>query len=216
MSTIPTSWSEISAIGANNTSLLDGQIDPNSATDDHIRELYARLKQIYSTMTAGNSYIHPNHSGDVTSIGDGVQTVAPNAITNAKLADAPANTIKGNNTGATADPLDLTAAQVTAMLNLFDSSLKGLVPPSGGGTTNFLRADGTFAAPSGSSGVNWFGTITGTVAASASGITDIASTAYVQNAITSGGTIYPAGYRRDTPTARINPSSITGQPPISF
>ncbi|MDB6151465.1 MAG: hypothetical protein JWQ44_2913 [Chthoniobacter sp.] len=29
----------------------------------------------------------------------------------------------------------------------FTSTLKGLVPASGGGTTNFLRADGTFAAP---------------------------------------------------------------------
>ena len=30
---------------------------------------------------------------------------------------------------------------------MFTSGLKGLVPASGGGTTNFLRADGTFAAP---------------------------------------------------------------------
>lgn len=43
----------------------------------------------------------------------------------------------------------LTATQVTADLNLFSSTLKGLVPLSGGGTTNFLRADGTWAAPGG-------------------------------------------------------------------
>lgn len=42
---------------------------------------------------------------------------------------------------------DATPAQVTAALDLFSSSLQGLVPASGGGTTNFLRADGTFAAP---------------------------------------------------------------------
>jgi hypothetical protein len=35
--------------------------------------------------------------------------------------------------------------------NLFSDLLKGLVPASGGGTTNFLRADGTWAAPPGSS-----------------------------------------------------------------
>lgn len=44
----------------------------------------------------------------------------------------------------------LTATQVTACLNLFSSSLQGLVPASGGGTTNFLRADGAFAAVVGS------------------------------------------------------------------
>jgi hypothetical protein len=58
-----------------------------------------------------------------------------------------ANTIKGNNTGSATTTFDLTPAQVTAMLSLFSSSLKGLVPGSGGGTSNFLRADGTWSAP---------------------------------------------------------------------
>lgn len=69
------------------------------------------------------------------------------AITNAYLANMATQTIKGRATAATGDPEDLTVAQVTAMLNTFTTSLKGLVPASGGGTTNFLRADGTFAAP---------------------------------------------------------------------
>lgn len=65
-------------------------------------------------------------------------------IKNKFLAQMPAHTFKGNNTGSTTNPLDLTATQLTAELNVFSSSLKGLVPASGGGTTNFLRADGTF------------------------------------------------------------------------
>jgi len=45
-----------------------------------------------------------------------------------------------------------TGAQTTATnLPAFGSSTKGVVPASGGGTTNFLRADGTWAAPSGGS-----------------------------------------------------------------
>lgn len=36
--------------------------------------------------------------------------------------------------------------------NVFTSSVKGLVPASGGGTTNFLRADGVFAEPPGGGG----------------------------------------------------------------
>jgi len=41
----------------------------------------------------------------------------------------------------------LTGTVVTALLDVFTSALQGLVPPSGGGTSTFLRADGTFAAP---------------------------------------------------------------------
>lgn len=78
--------------------------------------------------------------------------IAANAITNSKLAQMVQSTIKGRAAAAgTGDPVDLTATQVTAILNIFTSSLQGLVPASGGGTTNFLRADGTFAAPTASS-----------------------------------------------------------------
>jgi hypothetical protein len=43
-------------------------------------------------------------------------SVAANGITNTYLAKAPALTLKGNNTGSTANEQDLTAAQVNAML----------------------------------------------------------------------------------------------------
>jgi hypothetical protein len=43
------------------------------------------------------------------------------------------------------------AAALTALGNTVTSSLKGLAPASGGGTANFLRADGTWAAPAGGS-----------------------------------------------------------------
>lgn len=78
-------------------------------------------------------------------------TIANDAVDNAALSNMAAGTIKGNNTGGAADPLDLTDAQVTAMLDLFTSGLQGLTPASGGGTTNFLRADGTWAVPAGGS-----------------------------------------------------------------
>ena len=41
----------------------------------------------------------------------------------------------------------LTGTQITAFLDLFTSSLRGLVPASGGNAAHFLSADGTFKAP---------------------------------------------------------------------
>jgi len=36
--------------------------------------------------TSANNYTHPNHTGDVTSTGDGATVIANNAVTSAKLA----------------------------------------------------------------------------------------------------------------------------------
>ncbi len=48
-----------------------------------------------------------------------------------------------------------TAAAQTALLDTFTSGAKGLAPASGGGTTNFLRADGTWAVPPSAGGFNY-------------------------------------------------------------
>src|SRR5262249_15045015 len=89
-------------------------------------------------------------TGDVTAAANGVATtIANDAVTNAKLANMTAPAFKGRTTTGAGDPEDLTGTQATAMLDLFTSSLKGIAPPSGGGTANFLRADATWAAPPG-------------------------------------------------------------------
>lgn len=52
-------------------------------------------------------YVPPNHSGDVVSVGDGVTVISPDVVTNQKLANMPAYTIKARTTGSLGDPQDL-------------------------------------------------------------------------------------------------------------
>ena len=98
-------------------------------------------------------------SGDATITAAGALTIAGNAVTLGKMANLPANRIIGNNTGSSATPLALTATEVTAMLNQFTTSAKGLVPASGAvGATYFLNATGGWSVPAGGGGGS--GTVT--------------------------------------------------------
>jgi hypothetical protein len=121
-------------------------------------------------VTTGDAGLAPASGGGTTNFlrADGTwaaPTLSDDSVTNAKLANMAANTIKGNATASTADPADLpvltnsfvgrltgninnlTGTEATTLLDTFTTSLKGLAPASGGGTSNFLRADGTWAAP---------------------------------------------------------------------
>jgi len=79
-------------------------------------------------------------TGDVT--GSGTSTfataIAANAVTNAKAAQMPTLTLKGNNTGSTANASDLSVADVSTMLGL--SSYLAL---SGGTMTGHIELYGT-------------------------------------------------------------------------
>jgi len=65
---------------------------------------------------SANGYVHPNHSGDVTSAGDGAQTIANDAVTNAKLANMAEGTVKARTASGTGDPQDVTLSDFAASI----------------------------------------------------------------------------------------------------
>lgn len=101
------------------------------------------------TVNAINQLTGDVAAGPASGSASAASTIQSNVVSNSKLAQMATLTIKGNNTGGTANASDLTVAQVNAILPVFTSTLNGLAPLSGGGTTNYLRADGTWAAPAG-------------------------------------------------------------------
>jgi len=132
---------------------------PASSTDSHVAFFNGATGKIIkdsgltlSGTNTGDQTI--TLTGDVTGSGTGsfAATISANSVTLAKMANLAANSIIGNNTVSAATPIALSGTQVTAMLDVFNSTLKGLAPASSGGTTNFLRADGTWAAPPGGGG----------------------------------------------------------------
>lgn len=107
-----------------------------------------------------------------------IDTISANDyVTNAKLANMANGTIKGRTTSGTGDPEDLTGAQATALLSSFtgdsgSGGVKGLVPAPASGDSaagKFLKADGTWAAPTGSTSLIFAKYTSSSTAAQAAG-----------------------------------------------
>lgn len=62
---------------------------------------------------SANAYAHPNHTGQVTSAGDGTTTIVDNVVSNAKLTNMAGYTIKLNNTAGVTDPGDVKISGLT-------------------------------------------------------------------------------------------------------
>ena len=113
---------------ANTTySVQDGELSQNNFTnDDHTK--------LNGIATSANNYVHPNHSGEVTSTADGATVIAGNVVdeANLKVSNAPSNGyFLSAQSGATGG---MTWAEVDAL------------PSQSGNAGKFLTTDATNAS----------------------------------------------------------------------
>lgn len=109
-----------------NKAVLDA-ITASFTTDQETKLSHIKVTQavdldtMESDITANNSKVsNATHTGDVT--GATALTITSKAVTNAKLADMAANTIKGRKETTSGVPQDLTAAEVRTILNIEDGA----------------------------------------------------------------------------------------------
>ena len=82
-------------------------------------EMYDKLDGI---ALSANNYSHPNHSGDVTSAGDGATTIANDAVTYAKMQNVNGQKILGRKNTGSGAVAELTPGEVRTLLNVADGA----------------------------------------------------------------------------------------------
>jgi len=131
-SAIPTP--ENTAVLSGGTAMTANVYDPTNISADafaranHTGTQTASTISDFDTEVTNNAAVTANtakvtnatHTGDVA--GSGVLTIQPNAVANSMLFPMPGATLKGNNTGTLAAPVDLTRTEVRTLLNVEDGA----------------------------------------------------------------------------------------------
>jgi hypothetical protein len=180
-----------------------------------------------TSLTVNADEVHVNTAviATVASVSAGYQPIDTDLTALAALATTGIEVRTGAGTQATRSvagtlPIsvangDGVAANPTVSVATFGSAAAGVVPASGGGTTNFLRADGTWApATVAGAAAKYAGALTGT--ASPEVVTHNLNTRDVQVTVLNGATPYTAvevdwdATTVNTVTVRYNPNLGAG------
>lgn len=151
--------------------------------------------------------------GDITvSSGGTVWNIDAAAVGTNELASSAVTTAKINNNSVTDAKINSVSWSKITSVPTFSGSSAGLVPSSLGGTTNFLRADGTWAAPAAGGADISNGTYTPTITNQSNTST---FTAYSTNYGRNGNTVTVSGRLTLTPSAADVLCAVSISLPVS-
>jgi hypothetical protein len=120
---------------------LTGAVTTNSTFDG--RDVATDGIKLDTIATSANNYVHPNHSGEVTSTADGATVIADNIVdeANLKISNAPTNgyvlTAQSGNTGG------LTWAEAASGADLYAANPVSATDPVAGGNNSFSIGSGS-------------------------------------------------------------------------
>jgi len=102
--------------------IVDHDLLVGFVTAEHVDWAATQGTNIHADNYTDTVYSHPNHTGDVTSTGDGATIIGANKVTLSMMAQMATNSILGRITAATGDVEVLTAANVRTIINVADGA----------------------------------------------------------------------------------------------
>jgi hypothetical protein len=103
----------------------------------------AQITKLDGIATGANLYTHPNHSGDVTSVGDGATTIANDAVTFAKMQNIASERLVGRHAGGSGNAQEVTVGNGLEFQGsgIRRSALTGDVTASAGNNATTIAND---------------------------------------------------------------------------
>jgi len=193
-------YAKLQNIAANNVFLGN-----DNGTNSEVQELTAaQARAILGIEDGANNYVHPNHTGDVTSTGDGATVIGNDKVTYAKIQNVAGNNVLlGNDNGTGSNVQELSAADVRTILNVED----------GADVTDATNVDAAGAVMNSDTTTAAMNFVVDEDTMSSNSSTKVPTQqsvkAYVDNALT-GGMNYKGAYNASTNT----PTLDTGSPSV--
>jgi hypothetical protein len=161
------------------------------------------LRSHINVADGANNYVHPNHSGDVTSAGDGATTIANGAVTFAKMADIATQKLIGRHSTGSGVPqqVGIGSSLEFSGANIERAALAGDVTASAGSNATTIANNAVTNAKAADMAAN---TIKGRITGSTGDPEDL-SAANVRTIINVSDGADPTGATIHAATAKTTP-----------